>query len=797
MFKNYLKIAIRNIWTSKGYTFINVFGLAVGIACCILISIYVIHELSYDDFHKDSENLYRVYVIGEINGQDVNYAVSMKPLGPAAKEKFPEVLNSVRIRPSQDRTILSFENMQFFEENVYFAGEEFFNIFSHNVLMGDVNSMLVAPNTIVLTDKLAKKYFGENDPIGKILTFNGQDDYTVTGIVDNPPTNSHLEFDALCSLSSLPTEEFSEWTSIGIYTYVKLENNSNIDELNEKLSLLVQEKTGLNLEEHGIELLLRLQPVKDIHLYSDLDYDIGSKSSIFYIYTFTAIALFLLLIACINFMNLTTSRSMNRALEIGMRKVMGADRGKVMIQFLGESLILTLIASFIALGLIELFLPVFNSILGKELSLEFVNNANYGIIVFLFILLTGVFAGSYPAFYLSSFDPIPIMKGTLNQGKSKSGIRNALVLLQFFISITLIASTAVIYQQLQYFQNKNLGFDKEHMLILPLNNEEVVESSAAIMQVIEKIPGVLSVSNSSNYPSAGSSEGFGMFPEGYSQEKPWLFKTMRIDNKFLDTYKMKITDGRNFEKERSTDSQAVIINETDRRDLGWDESIGKTLNRPSHGSDENVAYTVIGVVDDFHVNSLRDAIEPFAIFLLDEGEQFLSIRLESGGVYATIDRIKDKWSDLAPALPFDYHFLDDRFDQIHQNDQNLGKIFIYFTSLAIIIACLGLFGLASFSTERRIKEIGIRKTLGASVGHIVGLLSMEFTRWVILANVAAWPVAWFIMNKWLQNFAYRIEMSIWVFLFAGVLALIISMITVSYQSIKAAIANPIRSLRYE
>ena len=797
MFKNYLKIAIRNIWTSKGYTFINVFGLAVGIACCVLISIYVIHELSYDDFHKDSDNLYRAYVIGEVNGQDVNYAVSMKPLGPAAKEKFPEVLNSVRIRPSQDRAILSFENVQFFEDDIYYAGDEFFNIFTHNVLRGDVNSMLVAPHTMVLTDKLAKKYFGDDDPIGEILTMNGQDEYTVTGVVDNPPTNTHLEFDALCSLSSLPEEEFFEWTSIGIYTYVKLENNSNIDDLNEKLSLLVQEKTGLSLEEHGIELLLRLQPIKDIHLYSDLDYDIGSKSSIFYIYTFTAIALFLLLIACINFMNLTTSRSMNRALEIGMRKVMGADRGKVMIQFLGESLILTIIASFIAFGLIELFLPVFNSILGKELSLEFVNNAKYGVIIGLFILVTGIFAGSYPAFYLSSFDPIPIMKGTLNQGKSKSGIRNALVLLQFFISITLIASTAVIYQQLQYFQNKNLGFNKEHMLILPLNNEEVVDSYSAIMQDIEKIPGVLSVSNSSNYPSAGTSEGFGMFPEGYSQEKPWLFKTMRIDNKFISNYKMNITAGRNFEKERLTDSQAVIINETARRDLDWDDPIGKTLNRPSHGTGEHVAYTVIGVVDDFHVNSLRDAIEPFAIFRSDEGEQFLSIRLEPGSVYSTIDQIKNKWSDFAPALPFDYHFLDDRFDQIHQNDRNLGKIFIYFTSLAIIIACLGLFGLASFSTERRIKEIGIRKTLGASVGHIVGLLSMEFTRWVILANVAAWPVAWYIMNKWLQNFAYRIEMNIWAFLFAGILALIISMITVSYQSIKAAIANPIRSLRYE
>ena len=746
----------------------------------------------------NAENLYRVYITGRINEQPINFAVSMEPLSYAAVEEFPEVRKGVFIRASHQRVTLKYDDQKFFEDEIMFASPDFFSIFTFDLLQGSPEQVLAVPNSIVLTKALAEKYFGDDDPIGKILSMNNQDDYQVSGIVADPPSNTHITFSGVCSMPKPELDGEDPWSSISGYTYFELEKNTNLKGLEEKLFQLIADRTGINLEEHGIIFTPLLQPVADIHLKSDLDYDNSGHGSMSYVITFSAIALFILLIACFNFMNLTTSRSINRSLEIGVRKVMGADRKRIIFQFLGESIFLTIIASLISMVLIEILLPPFNTLVNKELTLEFTRGLSFIPLWATFIILTGIFAGSYPALYLSRFNPIIVIRGKAGSGKGKSGVRNSLVLIQFIISITMIASTGIIFQQLRYFQNKDLGFDREHVMIMSLNNQKLIDKSETLRQELLNIPGVQQGTKSSNYPMSGGSEGHGMYPEGYSDDKPWLFKTTWVDYTFLETFGIELLQGRNFSKEFSTDDTAVLINETAARHLGWDDPIGKVIN-DSYGQEDSVRipFKVIGVVKDFHINPLRDPIDPTVLLPSLHSNRTLSLRLAPENTLLTLEKIQEKWQEFAPDMPMDYRFLDEHFNRIHRVEQNFGKVFIYFTSLAIFLACLGLFGLASYATERRRKEIGIRKVLGSSVRQIVLLLTKEFTRWVLLANLVAWPIAWYGMSRWLENFAYRIDMGIFVFIFAGLSALIVALMTVSWQAVRAAIANPVIAIKHE
>ncbi len=796
MFKNYLKIALRNMKRHAGYSLINIAGLALGITICFFITLFIIHELSYDRFFEGAERIFRVTTYGQINGQPIDYGVSMVPLADYLGTNYPEVQYAARINNEQ-QIALKFEDKVFYENAVLRASPDFFNIFTHRLIQGTADNVLKDPNTIVLTESLAEKYFGDTNPIGKVLKLNNDEDIVVTGVCENIPSNTHLKFNAILS-NPIPVEDNAAlWGQFSAFTYIKLNENVDATAFAEKIRNLAMDKMEINLETHGMEFFLKTGSIIDIHLYSHLMYNLGDIGDINYVYIFTAIALFILIIACINFINLTTAHYSVRAKEIGVRKVIGADKRKIVSQFLYESVLITIIAALIAAIMVKLLLPVFSNVVGKQLNLNLLLNGKLISAGILFILLIGAVSGFYPAVFLSSISPISNIRGNSAAGYKRPILRNVLVVFQFVISISLICSTGIIYKQWQYFQHKNLGFDKENVLILPLNGEEVLSQVKIVKDKMLQLPGVLSASISSNYPYAGFSRGHGFFPEGFNTEKPWLFKTMSIDADFLKTFDIQLMEGRNFSPAAENEQQKVLINETLAREVGWEHPMEKTINDPTlTEDDEGLPLTIIGVVSDFHINSLREKIEPMIFYPTNHGG-FLSLRLAPGNVFQVLDAVENQWKSITATIPFNYIFLDDRFDEIHLQERKLGQTFIYFTALAIIIACMGLFGLASYATTRRIKEIGIRKVLGSSVPKIMLLVSKDFTILVLLANVIAFPIAWYAMNCWLQNFPYRTIISIWDFLISGIIALAIAIITVSYYIIKAANANPVKSLRYE
>ncbi|MCF7815068.1 MAG: ABC transporter permease [Candidatus Cloacimonetes bacterium] len=797
MLKNYLKIAFRNLVKNKSLSAINILGLAVSIAVCFLITLFILHELSYDKFHDNYENLYRTIIKGEITGNPIEYAVSMIPLSGVLTNDFEEVEAAVGIFRSGDKRLISYDDKAFYETSFYSATEEFFKVFDFELLRGDKAQVLSNPNSIVLTESLAKKYFGLEDPIGKTIVENETVEYTVTGVCRDFHTNSHLKMNAITSVEY--TEDIAEyWGSFSAHNYIRLKEGVDPFEFETKINNLAMEKMGITKEQTGMEFLLFLEPVKDIHLLSNYQYNLGNDGDITYVYVFSIIALFILIIAYINFINLTTAHHMIRAKEIGVRKIVGANRKKLISQFLIESIVITLISTIVAFGLIELLQPIFNKLIGIELGLNFILHGKYLLFGMGFMIFMAIISGMYPAVYLSSLNPISVVKGNLTGGSKKSILRNVLVVFQFVISIALICSTGVIYKQLQFFQHKKLGFDKEHVLILPLRSDETRKQAEVLRDKLAGMSGVATACISSNYPGAGASQGHGFFPEGKSEEQPWLMKTMNADDNFVKTFKLNILQGRDFDAANKAEDMNVLINETLVKEVGWEDPVGKTFLDPFIRDGETMLpITVVGVLEDFHVNALRDKIEPMVIYYNPPNRNYLSLRLEAGNVFKVMDIVESEWKEMHPGMPFDYFFLDEHFDRIHRTERNLATTFMYFTILAIMIACLGLFGLASYATDRRIKEIGVRKVLGSTVGQIVLLLSKDFSKLVILANILAWPIAWYAMNKWLQNFAYPAKMDIWIFIFSGVIAFLIALITVSFRTVKAANSNPVKALKYE
>ncbi len=800
MLKNYLKIALRNIKKYKAYSFINIIGLAVGIVCCILISLYVLDELSYDKFNKNYSQIYRVEAEAKIEGRDLNMARTPAPLGATLVNEFPNVIQYARFMPTSNM-LIRYKNNVFNETKFFWADSTLFNVFTMPFIEGNPKTALVQPHTVVLTESLAKKYFGNKDPMGKIMNFEDGTPYTVTGVIKDCPANSHFHYDMFASMSSAEFGKSNFWFNNNFYTYIVLRKGASVSSVESKFPALIKKYGGPQLYKatgvpyddwlkKGNSYKFYLEPITSIHLYSHLENELEPNSDIKYIYIFSIIALFILLIACINFMNLSTARSSTRSKEVGVRKVLGSNKSQLIKQFLAESFLLTIISFFIAVTLAEILLPAFESLAGKQLHTNYLNNWITIPVLLITIIIVGLIAGSYPSFFLSSFQPVKVLKGKV-RGNKGNLLRSGLVVFQFAISIVLFVGTFIVYSQLKYIQNTKLGFDKNHILVIQ-RAWALGTNTKAFKQELIKNPGIISASNTNDLPGKPFSETL-FHAENSPASVNKILVFMSADQEFAKTMEISLKAGRYFSKEHPSDSLAAVVNESTVKVLGLKDPIGKRI----YFVGRKDPFTIIGVLKDFHYESLHEKIRPLVILPKRGLTAYLPVRLSSNNINSTIAFIKSEWKKFVPGKPFEYYFLDVDLEHLYQSEQKIGEIFTVFSVLAIFIACLGLFGLAAFTAERRTKEIGIRKALGSSVTGIIFLLSKEFTKWVLIANIIAWPVAYFFMNNWLKDFAYRINMNPWVFLLSGVLTLVIALSTVSIHAVKAAKANPIKSLRYE
>jgi putative ABC transport system permease protein len=799
MIKNYLKSALRNIKRHKGYAFINIAGLAIGMACCILILMYITTELSYDRYHVNADRIFRLGLDANMGGMNVATPISNVPSAPTLIQAYPEVIDAARIRTVSKRAV-QYEDKVFFENGILYADNSIFQVFSFPLTKGDPDTALNPAYTVVLTEETAQRYFGNDNPMGKVLKYNNQYDFTVTGVMKNVPKNSHFTFDMLCSyetLYDLNREAMEEWFNFRDYTYLLLSKGFDFKELENKFPALIDKFMGDMIKALGGEINFFLQPLTNIHLHSNLENEIRPNSSITYIYIFTAIGLFILCIACINFMNLATARSATRAKEVGMRKVVGAKRKELIRQFLGESLIYSIFSLVIALLFVRFSLPFVESLSGREMSLNLAEMPWLAPSFIGLVILVGLVAGSYPALFLSSFRPAQVLKGNWKAGSVHARLRSLLVVTQFIISISLIIGTGIILNQLSFMKNKSLGFEKKNTLVVEIKDRNMQESLDSIKAEIQKIPGVLSVSSSSLVPGQEPSvQPF--IPEGYTEKQAQLMEAFSVGHDFFPTLGMEIVKGRNFSPEYGTDSSSgAIINETAAKRYNWEDPIGKTIQAPSDEVGKWQTYTVVGVVRDFHRTSLHSIIAPQIIGNDPSNFDTLAIKIHPENAKGTISLLREKWKELDPIRPFEFLYLDAMIDRLYGAEDRLSDIFSAFSVFAIFIACLGLFGMASFAAEQRTKEIGIRKVLGASVPGVIVLLSKDFLKLIVVANIIAWPLAYFGMNKWMENFAYKSGIGLWVFFYTGILAVGIALATVSYQSIKAALLNPVEAIKYE
>jgi putative ABC transport system permease protein len=807
MIKNYLKTAVRNLFKHKGYTFINILGLAIGMTACLLILLFVRHELSYDGYHQNSDRIYRVAMAARWGGRDFDIAVVPAATAKTMVTDFPEVEDAIRFRQRGDY-IVQYKDQNFREEKIIFTDTTFFKLFSIPLLQGDAESALINPYSIVLSRKTAQKYFRDEDPMGKTLKLDNRYDYKVTGVFEEIPDNTHFHFNILLSMESIEESRDLSWGSQNFQTYILLQQEADPSALEAKFPEMLEKYMwpqfaqilGITVDEIHKSTDMRakfyLQPLKSIHLHSDLLGELGPNNDIRYIYIFSAIALFILIIASINFMNLSTARAAGRAKEVGLRKVLGSQRRQLIFQYLMESTFLSFISIIFAIGIVVLALPAFNQLSGKSLEISTAFHQRMPFYLILLAVLTGFLAGSYPSFFISAFQPIQVLRGKMKIGIKSGMMRSALVIFQFTASIFLIIGTIVVFKQLRYIQTKNLGFNKEQVLIL--DNAYLLRKQAkTFKEQMKSYPQIFNASISGYLPVPSMRSNNGIFPEGKrDDEHSTSFQNWIVDYDYLETMGMKLVEGRFFSQEFSTDDQAAVINQSVAKQFGWPDPVGRRLGRIINQKGDIKLYTVIGVMEDFHFESLRENIGPLVMFL-GESRGNISFRLKAQDVSSVIGLLEQQWKQFLPNQPFEYSFLDERFEQMYQSEQKIGKIFTVFAILAIFIGCLGLFGLAAFTAEQRTKEIGIRKVLGATSPRIIRLLLREFVILVGIANLIAWPIAYLVMNRWLTDFAYRTSPHILIFIFAGILTLVVSLLTVSFQAVKAALADPIRSLRYE
>lgn len=808
MYKNYLKVALRNVRKYAAYSFINITGLAVGMACCLLIFLYVQDELSYDRFHPHADRLYRI--VEDVKNNDSR----VQPDARTAPALLPWLENDLSAVEKASR-LFSYEvlsgallsrdgTLKFQEPRFFFADSTFLDMFGYELVQGNRETALDQPMSVLITEEMAVKYFGSEAALGQTVRFENDEspyEFTVTGVLANMPTNTHVGFDFLASFNSLRlidswVETTYHWSPS--YLYTRLAPGADPALAEAELAGLVRERWG---EQRAESHTYHFQPVTSIHLTSHRENEAAPNSDIAYVYIFSLIAICILLIACINFMNLATARSANRAREVGMRKVLGALRPQLIRQFLAESILMAFLGLVLALVLIPLLLPIFNAISGKALLFSSLLTPATILLLVGIMLVVGILAGSYPAFYLSAFGPIQVLKGLFSTNSNASGVfRKGLVVFQFAMSSVLIVGTGIVYQQLDYLQNKNLGFSPEQVIVAHVRDANDQQNYEALKNEWLQSANVLSVSGSASVPSFGGIYDFQVVPEQAAVDSLQVL-TLAVDHDFARVFGLDILEGRDFSEDFGTDlQQGFLVNEAFAETMGWNNPIGERLRLDFHLRGSMIKNgAIIGVVKDFHFRSLHNAVDPLIIHLVPPSyyTDFISARIASTDVTGTLAFLEQKWQAFNPNRPFEFTFLDTEFEALYRAEERLSQLFGYFAVLAVLIACLGLFGLASYTAEQRTKEIGVRKVMGASVGGIIVLLSKDFLRLVAIAFVAAVPITYIIMNNWLDTFAYHIDIGVGTFVLAGVLAILIALVTVSYQAIRAALINPVRALRYE
>ena len=809
MFKNYLKTTLRNLWKNKTYSFINIIGLAIGTLCCLYILLYVEDQYSYDKHHKDAQDIYRITTSLSLPGDKHTNATSSPPIAPAMKNDFPEVKQFARVITTgglgAKQHLLRYKEKSFYEKDAVFVDSTFFDVFTYHFTNGKAVNALKEPYSIVLFKPVADKLFGNEDPVGKVIEINNEyekHDFKVTAVVDESLGKSHIHANMFITMNSGGIGEYvlqnQAWAGNNFANeYVKLNPGTNVAALEKKLPAFLNKYGADQLKELGMQKQLHLQPLTSIHTTPGYENEMGKTVSASFLYLLLLIAALIQIIACINFMNLSTARASKRAKEVGVRKVIGAGKRDLIKQFLGESFLLSFIGVIIALPLLILALPYLNQITQADIHLSFLADYRLWLILGSLIIVTGIVAGSYPAFYLSAFQAIKVIKGNFTSHVSAATIRRSLVVFQFVLSIVLIAGIIIIYSQLHYINNKDLGFEKDQRLIFSFYTEDSKSKMPSFMNDLRQMADISAVSKSNNYLSQFVPQDHGVYLAGGSEATATDAQNITTDEYFVKANGIKIISGRDF---RLYDSGRVLINETLMKRLGLHpENAPGTRLYSQYKPNAETFVEVAGVMKDFNYNSLHKDVRPFMLVYdpARDGISNITVAANSKNYKELLGKIKTIWHKNLPETPFEYAFLDDEVQKQYETEITLANIINSFTLMAILISCLGLFGLAAFSAEQRNKEIGIRKVLGASVPGIVQLLSKDFLKLVLIAIVIATPIAWYAMDKWLQAFSYRISISWWMFALAGCIAVIIALFTVSFQAIKAAIANPVKSLRSE
>jgi putative ABC transport system permease protein len=788
MLKNYFKSAFRNMKRDKIYTFLNLAGLAVGMSCFIIIGLWVQHELSFDKFHAKSDRIYRIG--NEVTlkaGDQRDMIYTSAPMAQTLVDEYPEIETATRMRGFHGANF-KVEDKDFIEEWGFYADPSFFEVFSFPLLSGKQSEALRDPRSIILTQKLARKFFGQENPLGKTLRLSGES-HQVTGLIKDPPSNSHLQFQYLISCTDI--EEFANqnWTQLGVYTYIVLKENTQIEALEAKIQEVNQRHIG---EWANDVFRYHLQPIMSINLHSDLVGEFSPRTDLSQIYLLSAIGLLILIIACINFINLTMARYHRRLKEVGIRKVLGADRFRLVLQFMCESLLSVGLSVGTALLLVPILNPAFDLLIAGEMQL----GGNILKVIGL-VSVVGLISGLYPAFYLSSFQPVALFRKGIMRGSHRSVLRKILIVFQFAVTIVLLVGTGVVYTQMQFIKSRPMGFNRDKILVVRMNNPELRENYETVKSELLTVPGIVKATAS----------GFAVFlnqdlkayrPEGFGEDMTFV-RTLYVDHDFLPTLEIELADGRNFSRDNPADAKfGYIVNKAAVKKFGWDSPLGKQIE--ARGSNENAETArgpVIGILEDFHFRSLREEIAPLILRVRPERFDLINLKVDTEDLSGLVSRLQDKWKKIDPVYPFGYEVMEDIFNGTYRRDRQLGRGFSYFSMISILIACLGLLGTIAFLAQQRTKEIGIRKVHGASVFSIVGLLNKEIMSLVVLSNLVAWPAGYFIMNNWLKNFAYRTAISPLVFLSSAAAAIIIAVSTLSVQSIRAALANPVDSLRYE
>jgi putative ABC transport system permease protein len=800
MIWNNLKIAIRNLWRDKVFSIINISGLAIGLACCIIIFLFVDDELSYDKHHKDYQQIYRIGIEAKLGDMEMKGPFTANPMGPTLLNEFPEVEEAVRMRRSENN-VFQYEEKIFTEDRLFWVDSTFFNIFSSKFIYGNPNKALSQSGQLVLTRSMALKYFGNVEVVGKSLKLNQNNDYTISAVIEDCPSNTHFQFDFLIPFFDYSGSRDTYWLNDGKYTYVKLRNGTQKADFDKKLSTLVDKyvapalKNGLNVNyedmiKNGNYYRFYSRAIGDIHLHSHSPFELGNNGDFINVTIFTIIAILILVIACINFTNLSTAKSSKRAKEIGVRKSLGSSKGRLISQFLFESVLLSIIALAIAMIIVEFVLPITSVLIGKELFPDYLNNPQLFFLFFGITILTGLLSGTYAAFYLSSFNPAKVLKGEVSKGKSNFLLRKSLVIFQFSISIFLFIATFTVYKQMQFIQNKKLGFNKENVLVLESADE--IRDIKSFKEKLQTYPGIINSTFASAVP--------GEFLNGcIIGRKPELdpnqynFRRIGADSDYIETLQLELVEGRFFNNEIASDSAKILINESGVKELRLNNPIGEVIT-------QGVSYplTIIGVVKDMHGDTFRNKIMPVMIAPNDfEYQTRLAIRYHASNKNTILNIVKKEWNNYTTNIPFKYYHLENLIHDLHKQEYATMRTFTIFAILSILIAVLGLLGLSSYTIEQRVKEIGIRKTLGSSVGGILKIMNKDFLQWILISILITSPLAYYFMSRWLENFVYRASLDIWIFAASGLLSVLIAIITISIQTWKTAHQNPVESLRYE